>query len=256
MGTFLMSIVGIVVLSIISLLMKYYDNRKNKKARDGREVRNYNYRCEVSQIASDTGYLKIRDMCMSNLFGNKNLYSTLKVSSNLVNNFDNSNLNYLIKYFDMKIDDNTMNYLIQLENFTYRVMKIMNDKNIPQEFGNCVFPVFTMKYESPAGRSTRQSRVVFDYDTVHNIRIKVESMTDRKNFAKHQRSRMTAELREYIKRRDNYTCQICGNSIYKEPNLLLEVDHIHPVSAGGETDPDNLWTLCWRCNRKKSNNIL
>ena len=30
----------------------------------------------------------------------------------------------------------------------------------------------------------------------------------------------------------------------------------HPVSAGGETDPDNLWTLCWICNRKKSNNIL
>ena len=46
---------------------------------------------------------------------------------------------------------------------------------------------------------------------------------------------MTQDLREAIKKRDNYTCCKCGNSVFKEPNLLLEVDHIIPVSKGGLT---------------------
>lgn len=60
-------------------------------------------------------------------------------------------------------------------------------------------------------------------------------------------------LRDYILKRDNYTCQKCGNSSSKEPNLLLEVDHIQPVSKWGPSIPENLETLCWKCNRSKSN---
>ena len=63
---------------------------------------------------------------------------------------------------------------------------------------------------------------------------------------------MTSKLRKKIKERDNYTCCHCGNSIWKEPNLLLEVDHIVPVADGGYTVEDNLQTLCWVCNRHKS----
>lgn len=71
-----------------------------------------------------------------------------------------------------------------------------------------------------------------------------------------QRRLATPALKEAIKMRDNYTCCECGNSIYKEPNLLLEVDHIIPISKGGKTEPDNLQTLCWKCNRAKSNKII
>ena len=71
-----------------------------------------------------------------------------------------------------------------------------------------------------------------------------------------ERRKMTLELREAILRRDNWTCQCCGNSVFKEPNLALEVDHIIPVSKGGKTEPNNLQTLCWRCNRRKSDNIV
>ena len=39
--------------------------------------------------------------------------------------------------------------------------------------------------------------------------------------------------------------------LMQEPNLLLEVDHIVPVSKGGLSEPENLQTLCWRCNRTK-----
>ena len=75
-------------------------------------------------------------------------------------------------------------------------------------------------------------------------------------FAQEQRSLMTKKLREFIKHRDNFTCCLCGNSTHVEPNLLLEIDHIIPVAKGGETVEDNLQTLCWKCNRAKSDKII
>lgn len=64
------------------------------------------------------------------------------------------------------------------------------------------------------------------------------------------------QLKNEIKQRDNYTCQIFGLSVKEEPNLLLEIDHIIPLSKNGITSEDNLQTLCWRCNRSKSNKIF
>ena len=74
-------------------------------------------------------------------------------------------------------------------------------------------------------------------------------------FSKEQRALMTKKLRDFIKNRDNFTCCNCGNSIHVEPNLLLEIDHIVPVSKGGYAVEDNLQTLCWKCNRAKSNKM-
>ena len=67
---------------------------------------------------------------------------------------------------------------------------------------------------------------------------------------------MTSKLRQQIKERDKFTCKYCGNSTSAEPNLLLEIAHIVPVSKGGCTVEDNLQTLCWKCNRQKSNKII
>lgn len=75
----------------------------------------------------------------------------------------------------------------------------------------------------------------------HNIKVKKE------------RGAITSNLRSKIKERDNYTCQYCGSNIYDEPSLLLEIDHIIPVSKGGVSDESNLQVLCWRCNRSKGN---
>lgn len=66
---------------------------------------------------------------------------------------------------------------------------------------------------------------------------------------------MTSKLREKIKGCDNYTCQNCNLSINDEPNLLLEIDHIIPISKGGMSSEDNLQTLCWKCNRSKDAKI-
>lgn len=72
---------------------------------------------------------------------------------------------------------------------------------------------------------------------------------------KHERSLMTKQLREEIKERDNYTCQMCGASIHTNPNIIFHIDHIIPVSRGGKTEKRNLQLLCESCNLHKSNKI-
>ena len=112
-------------------------------------------------------------------------------------------------------------------------------------------PEFSFLYVSPAGRSKRSCDIEITPNILKNIQAEISKKIERSGHSKLQRNAMTTDLREAIKKRDNYTCCICGNSIYKEPNLLLEVDHIIPISKGGKTEANNLQTLCWRCNRKK-----
>lgn len=107
-------------------------------------------------------------------------------------------------------------------------------------------------YTSPAGQTTREYTAEISSGLLHAIIAEVSGKITKKGHARSERSAMTNDLREAIKLRDNYTCQECGNSVYREPNLLLEVDHIVPISKGGKTEADNLQTLCWRCNRAKS----
>lgn len=64
-----------------------------------------------------------------------------------------------------------------------------------------------------------------------------------------QRKALTKELREYIKKRDNYTCQICGK--YMPDEVGLHVDHIIPIAKGGKSIPQNLRVLCSKCNGRK-----
>ena len=93
-------------------------------------------------------------------------------------------------------------------------------------------------------------------ETIVELIRTLESKLTASAFAKEQRALMTRKLRERIKIRDNFTCCSCGNSTHVEPNLLLEIDHITPVSKGGCTTEENLQTLCWKCNRAKSNKIV
>ena len=53
--------------------------------------------------------------------------------------------------------------------------------------------------------------------------------------------------------RDCFSCQYCGG---KPPNVVLEIDHIYPVSKGGKNELENLTTSCFECNRGKRDRIL
>ncbi|MBD2209206.1 HNH endonuclease [Calothrix sp. FACHB-156] len=60
------------------------------------------------------------------------------------------------------------------------------------------------------------------------------------------------EVRKYVFQRDKYQCQSCGKTALETD---LTIDHIIPLSRGGQNDMSNLQTLCNICNQKKSNNI-
>lgn len=127
-------------------------------------------------------------------------------------------------------------------------------------FANVDESVLTVEYKfsytSGGGMAQRSFTVPMTEENIVELIKVLESKLTAKAFAKEQRALMTKKLREYIKKRDNFTCCNCGNSTYKEPNLLLEIDHIIPVAKGGCTEEDNLQTLCWKCNRAKSDKIL
>lgn len=73
--------------------------------------------------------------------------------------------------------------------------------------------------------------------------------------------RITAKLRRPVgvKTRftvfnpDNFTCRYCGKSA---PDVILHVDHIQPVSKGGNNSFKNLITACQDCNFGKSDSLL
>ena len=64
---------------------------------------------------------------------------------------------------------------------------------------------------------------------------------------------ISKSLRFDIFRRDKFVCQYCGRT---PPDVVLEVDHITPVSQGGDDEPPNLVTSCYDCNRGKGAKIL
>ncbi|EWS82419.1 HNH endonuclease [Brachybacterium phenoliresistens] len=58
-----------------------------------------------------------------------------------------------------------------------------------------------------------------------------------------------------VHERDHWTCAYCGRSVSKSPAieaLLATVDHIMPVSRGGESSWLNLVSACKECNNRKA----
>lgn len=123
------------------------------------------------------------------------------------------------------------------------------------DFSQLYFPKFSFRYISPGGNSSINCDIILNIPNLEGFICYLSSLIKFKKSVAGQRALMTITLREKIKSRDNYTCKKCLNSIKKEPNLLLEIDHIIPLSKQGMTTEDNLQTLCWKCNRKKGNKI-
>ena len=66
---------------------------------------------------------------------------------------------------------------------------------------------------------------------------------------KSKRKNLTKKVRFEVFKRDSFQCQYCGKSA---PDVVLNVDHIKPVSKGGDNEIMNLVTSCFDCNSGKS----
>jgi hypothetical protein len=191
-------------------------------------------------------------------------------------------IKYLMKYFNINADEETLGRVEKIGESIARLDGAVNNlhqrakgiadsiqpppfimKHYRRDFFNQVgvemrpivvpFPVYVFEYVSAGGNSAQRTTIKLDSPTIDALIEALSLKIQWKKSAAGQRSLMTVKLRNYIKSRDGYACKMCDVSVADEPNLLLEVDHINPISRGGLSTPDNLQTLCWRCNRSKSN---
>lgn len=189
-------------------------------------------------------------------FGIKATEETLANYESILNNFEAAE--------DGKISIQTekKKILDSIQNDVPIIIKKFSSKKLEKKLGfeevdmsTAYFPKYIFKYISSGGNASTECDVIMDIDNLNRfILFLSEKIKFNKSIAG-QRALMTSKLRQRIKERDGFTCKQCGASVQKEPNLLLEIDHIIPVSKGGLTTEDNLQTLCWRCNRKKGNKI-
>lgn len=68
-----------------------------------------------------------------------------------------------------------------------------------------------------------------------------------------KRQKLSKKTRFEVFKRDAFTCQYCGK---KAPDVVLNIDHIEPVSKGGADNLLNYITACQECNSGKSNRLL
>lgn len=83
--------------------------------------------------------------------------------------------------------------------------------------------------------------------------VKSRTVAESKTFAQEQRALVTPKIRFEVLKRDNFTCQYCGAH---GEGVVLEVDHIIPISKGGTSDIGNLITACFDCNRGKGSDLV
>lgn len=190
---------------------------------------------------------------------------------------------YICKYFNITADENTLAKFEEiLNNFEAAedgklslqkekekiiqsiqedipfLIKKFSKKKLEKNLGfeqvdlrTAYFPKYTFKYVSPGGNKSTRYDIVMDIENINKFVIYLSEKIKFNQSVAGQRALMTSKLRLKIKQRDGFACKKCGASVAREPNLLLEIDHIIPISRGGMTKEDNLQTLCWRCNRSK-----
>lgn len=208
-------------------------------------------------------------------------------SASVCKNASNQPFKYLCKYFNIKANEETLknfenvlndfsaaeqgkellkqereNILLSIKKSIPRLIYIFSKERLIKnlgfeeiDFSDLYFPVYTFQYISAGGNSSMKCDIKLDIENLDKFINYLGEIIKFKKSIAGQRALMTSKLREEIKKRDNYTCKICGVSITKEPTLLLEIDHIIPLSKGGVTSEENLQTLCWKCNRSKGTKI-
>jgi hypothetical protein len=213
---------------------------------------------------------------------------THNCSAVICKNANNQPFKYLCKYFDIKTNEETLSkfegvlnnfaaaeqgknllknerdaIILSISNSIPSIIMLFSRERVIQELGfsnidfsDLYFPIYTFQYVSAGGNSSSKCHIKLNIENLDKFITYLNNLVTFKNSIAGQRALMTSSLREQIKYRDNFTCKICSLSVTDEKNLLLEIDHIIPLSKGGITSEGNLQTLCWKCNRSKGSKIL
>ncbi|MCK4635341.1 MAG: HNH endonuclease [Candidatus Moranbacteria bacterium] len=304
--TFLIDLISGFIALLVSYqiyIELYFRGDKFKKIKNS--IQEYTKNCNelnhhIQQLKSSYVNVKSYDYGESNMQDDSNYSFKRKewnkdIKNNQVHNCSaivcknasNQPFKYLCKYFDIKVNEETLSnfenvlndfeaaeqgkillqkerdlVLNNIKNSISPLIYFFSKKKLTKKLGfedvdlsNLHFPAYTFQYVSAGGNSSTKCDIKLDLINLNKfISYLNEVVKFRKSIAG-QRALMTSNLREKIKVRDEYTCQKCSLSTNDERNLLLEIDHITPLSKGGITMEDNLQVLCWRCNRTKGSKI-
>ncbi|HIE55026.1 MAG TPA: HNH endonuclease [Chromatiaceae bacterium] len=66
--------------------------------------------------------------------------------------------------------------------------------------------------------------------------------------------RISNAIRQKVRQRANFLCEYC-HTAEQWQYVPFTVDHVIPLSQGGEDDFSNLALACFHCNRHKSNRV-
>ena len=68
------------------------------------------------------------------------------------------------------------------------------------------------------------------------------------------KAKIPSDLRQRVERAAGYRCGYCLTP-QEITGLKMDVDHILPEAAGGDTVEENLWLACVACNRAKHDQV-
>lgn len=66
--------------------------------------------------------------------------------------------------------------------------------------------------------------------------------------ARKSRKAINNSIKYDVMKRDNFKCNYCGKSPATDSNVELQIDHILPITKGGDNHISNLKTICKDCN--------
>lgn len=234
----------------------YYDSSKwdyKRKYMQNQRYAPYVHNCSRT-VCDNASKKPFEYICK--YFGIKATEENLENFEAILNNFEAAEEGKL------HLQDEKKQIMDSIQNDIPPLIKKFSKNRLDRELGfeqidlsTAYFPKYEFRYVSSGGNASTHCDVVMDISNLNKFVIFLSKKIKFNKSVAGQRALMTSKLRQHIKERDGYTCKICGASVKQEPNLLLEIDHIIPVSKGGLTTEDNLQTLCWRCNRKKGAKI-
>ena len=202
-------------------------------------------------------YNKIQPVFLMTATVRKNIDTYSKYAEKIFENREKMNIyeeqmrsilskNQKIDYEVLKISETS---------FTKREEKILSEYKLTP-VTDCAFNV-KMTYSSPKHRVNLQKNATFNFNDLYTCLESVaRSRLDKKTYKSLsyvERGEVSDSLRYNIFSRDRFRCVLCGASASQ--GARLHIDHIIPISKGGKSTPENLRTLCERCNIGKSNKI-